>query len=187
MDSAPVSNGSAIQSTETEELNGFLNDLIENNVNISEQILEIESSVMPETSSIPDVTDVAPQDPQELAIAPVFPVINDYHSWNQLESIRVRELLSASNIRDDPLSNHDFKVYTFKQMMCETGHRMENWIKDTISFAKSLNGFKSFCADDQWTLIKNGCIEMCLMRHALYYNDEDWSNNYIFIYFKNIF
>ncbi|CAG2163850.1 unnamed protein product [Oppiella nova] len=136
---------------------------------ITEQILAIESSVMSETCS---VTEIALRNSKDLAIAPVFPVIRDYHSWNQLESIRIRELLSASNIRDDPLSKHDLKVYTFKQMMCETGHRMEDWIKDTISFAKSLNGFKSFCADDQWTLAKNGCIEMCLMRNALDYNDE---------------
>ncbi|CAG2173428.1 unnamed protein product [Oppiella nova] len=173
VDSSPVSDGSTIPSPQTHDTNGFLNDLIKNTVNISDeeinnQITEIESSVMSETSS---VTEVAAPDPQ-LVIAPVFPVISNYHSWNQLESIRITELLIASKIIEIHITENVHKIYTFKQLICECQQQMEDNIKDIVSFTKSLNGFKSFCSDDQWTLAKNGCIEMILIRQVLSYNDE---------------
>jgi hypothetical protein len=173
VDPLPGSEGLTTASPRSEELSGFLNDLIENTVNISDeeitnQIKDIESSVMSETSS---VTDIAAPDPQ-LVIAPVFPVISNYHSWNQLESIRITELLNASKLLDYPLSENVLKVHTFKDMVREFEYRMENIIKDMIGFTKRLNGFKNFCSDDQWTLMKNGCIEMIILRQSLSYNDE---------------
>ncbi|CAG2162126.1 unnamed protein product [Oppiella nova] len=172
-DPLPVSEGLTTPSPQSEELNGFLNDLIENTVNISDeeinnQIIDIESSVMSETSSVTEVTAADPQ----LVIAPVFPVISNYHSWNQLESIRITELLNASKLLDYPLSENVVKVHTFKGMVREYEYRMESIIKDIIGFTKRLNGFKSFCSDDQWTLMKNGCIEMLILRLSLGYNDE---------------
>ncbi|CAG2163847.1 unnamed protein product [Oppiella nova] len=157
-DPLPVSEGLTTPFPRSEGLSGFLNDLIENTVNISDeeinnQIIDIESSVMSETSSVIEVTAADPQ----LVIAPVFPVISNYHSWNQLESIRITELLNASKLLDYPLSENVVKVHTFKDM---------------IGFTKRLNGFKSFCSDDQWTLMKNGCIEMLTLRLSLGYNDE---------------
>ncbi|CAG2163849.1 unnamed protein product [Oppiella nova] len=173
VDLLPESKGLTTASPRSEVLNGFLNDLIENTVNISDeeitnQIKDIESSVMSEISS---VTEVAAPDPQ-LVIAPLFPVISNYHSWNQLESIRIKELLNASKLLDYPLSENILKVHTFKDMVREFEYSMENIIKDMIGFTKRLNGFKSFCSDDRWTLMKNGCIEMIILRLSLSYNDE---------------
>ncbi|CAG2163848.1 unnamed protein product [Oppiella nova] len=173
VDPLPVSERLTTPFPRSEELSGFLNDLIENTLNFSDeeinnQIIDIESSVMSETSS---VIEVAAPDPQ-LVVAPLFPVISNYHSWNQLESIRITELLNASKLLDYPLSENVLKVHTFKDMIREYDYRMEIIIKDMIGFTKRLNGFKSFCSDDQWTLMKNGCIEMIILRLSLSYNDE---------------
>ncbi|CAG2169649.1 unnamed protein product, partial [Oppiella nova] len=80
--------------------------LIEDSLNISdealsEQIMEIESYVIKDTN----VEKVA-QNTNPLAVIPIFKEITDYNGINHLESNRISELLSASNVINYPFSSN---------------------------------------------------------------------------------
>ncbi|CAG2178255.1 unnamed protein product, partial [Oppiella nova] len=96
------------------------------------------------------------------AIKPVFRELTDYNGLNQLEFSRISELLSATTI---------LKSSTTKNIL----EKSEKQISEFINFTQMLNSFTTICSDDQFSLIKNGAIEMILLRFLTYFNESNYS------------
>ncbi|CAG2165431.1 unnamed protein product [Oppiella nova] len=76
---------------------------------LSEQIMEIESYVIKDTN----VEKVA-QNTNPLAVMPIFKEIIDYNGINHLESNRISELLSASNVINYRLSPNIIEIRDYE-------------------------------------------------------------------------
>ncbi|CAG2099968.1 unnamed protein product [Medioppia subpectinata] len=155
----------------------FLNELIDKTLTISDeelsqQISEIEIN-LPVNETNDEITEaILTSELRELSVMPVVRPIDNRNDWNCLETNRIAELLSATKIFDQTLSTNIIRVNTFKDMILNYNTKLEDFIVDIVRFTKSLNGFTRICSDDQWVLLKSGCIDMVLLREAMYYNDN---------------
>ncbi|CAG2107174.1 unnamed protein product [Medioppia subpectinata] len=91
-------------------------------------------------------------------LMPIIPVLTDHKGWNQMETIKLSELLTSSHV--------------FSYPMADTRHiiRDKNSISDVVKFTRGLNGFTNILAADQYTLIKHGCFELLTLRYLVYYD-----------------
>ncbi|CAG2173695.1 unnamed protein product, partial [Oppiella nova] len=155
------------------EVENFLHDIIANTLELSDedltdQISEIESYVtncteIQKSSHENELSlDRLMEKSHTFVIKPVFRELTDYKGLNQLEFSRISELLSATTI---------LKSSTTKNIL----ERFEKQISDFINFTQMLNSFTTICSDDQFSLIKNGAIEMILLRFFTYFNESNYS------------
>ncbi|CAG2168328.1 unnamed protein product [Oppiella nova] len=120
-----------------------------------------------------------PQDVLKLRFTPVFRHIEDFHSFNELESKRLSELFSASNVFtcQSFSAENVFEMTDVLTVYRICGVIMDRDAKDVIKFTKKLNTFNNICANDQLALIKYGCLEVLLLRYTMLYdiNTEYWT------------
>ncbi|CAG2164887.1 unnamed protein product [Oppiella nova] len=94
----------------------------------------------------------------------------DYHTFNELENTRISELTTATNIFNYPVTKNLIYLRDKVQIYRMTRVRVEDLIRDTIKFCKSLVSFTNTCPEDQLSLLKNGCMNLLCMRFLAYYN-----------------
>ncbi|CAG2165430.1 unnamed protein product, partial [Oppiella nova] len=80
---------------------------------LSEQIMEIESYVIKDTKKVEKVA----KNTNPLAVMPIFKVITDYKGFNRLEFTRMSELLSASNVINNPFSTNITEIRDYDLFM----------------------------------------------------------------------
>ncbi|CAG2173924.1 unnamed protein product [Oppiella nova] len=108
----------------------------------------------------------------------VFKQIYCDKSFNDLESIRLTELLKASKI----FNYKSFRTQTIIEFksISEVNNvanlMMDNDTVDLIQFTKHLDSFNNLCFNDQMALFKYGCLEILILRSSLHFdiNTENW-------------
>ncbi|CAG2177778.1 unnamed protein product, partial [Oppiella nova] len=153
----------------------FLHDIIANTLELSDedlkyQISEIESYVtncteIQKSSHENELSlDRLMEKSHTFAIKPVFRELTDYNGLNQLEFSRISELLSATTILKSSTTNNYVEITDGNQLMAYMRVKYEQQFRKIVNFTKMLNSFTTACPDDQYSLVKNSCTEMLLLR-----------------------
>ncbi|XP_053204708.1 uncharacterized protein LOC128389178 isoform X3 [Panonychus citri] len=106
------------------------------------------------------------------------------HQLNELESMKLEELMTAFGFIDEPL-------FTKPYDECHTDitdlvRLSDMSIRRIIKWCKRLQCFRNLCIEDQVSLLKGGCLEMMLMKASITFNldAESWQllSSYFSIY-----
>ncbi|XP_054153970.1 bile acid receptor-like [Oppia nitens] len=138
------------------------------NDNILDQIDDIEYVV--NNNNIDDMYNIWQQVLQS-SLNPVFPVINDFNSFNVYESNCLSQLFNASQIFKYMILN-TCNIIEIKNIiqLYEEAIYLDIDIKRFSKFCNSLNAFNAICNDDKMTLIKFGFLEALLLRYSMMFN-----------------
>ncbi|CAG2103010.1 unnamed protein product [Medioppia subpectinata] len=162
----------SVSAEDTNELDVMF-DLIQNTPEINDkdlnkQIAEIESILTTNSALI----DKYCHKMQTLTVVPIFKSLTDYNGLNQLETIRVSELLMACKVLDYPMPTNAIKVSDKEEIIRLSNRKSESMVADVITFAKRLTRFSDLCFADQLALIKYGSLELLIMCYTKFYNIE---------------
>ncbi|CAG2107660.1 unnamed protein product [Medioppia subpectinata] len=110
---------------------------------------------------------------QDPTLMPIIPVLTDHKGWNQMETIKLSELLTSSHVFSYPMADTRHIIRDKIEFFRVLSQYTENSISDVVKFTKGLNGFKIISAADQYTLIKHGCFELLTLRYLVYYDHRN--------------
>ncbi|CAG2106089.1 unnamed protein product, partial [Medioppia subpectinata] len=113
---------------------------------------------------------------QDSALMPIIPVLTDHKGWNQMETIKLSELLTSSHVFSYPMADTRHIIRDKIEFFRVLSQYTENSISDVVKFTKGLNGFTNISAADQYILIKHGCFELLALRYLVYY-DHQWDRD----------
>ncbi|CAG2100008.1 unnamed protein product [Medioppia subpectinata] len=104
----------------------------------------------------------------------VFYRITDYKSFNDLESRRLADLFSASNVFNGIsfCSLNCIEITDVVELYKAWGEKMDRDMIDLVKFTKALNAFDSICLNDKLALIKYGCLEVLVLRYCILWDNE---------------
>ncbi|CAG2102586.1 unnamed protein product [Medioppia subpectinata] len=112
---------------------------------------------------------------------PIIPVLTDHKGWNQMETIKLSELLTSSHVFSYPMADTRHIIRDKIEFFRVLSQYTENSISDVVKFTKGLNGFTNISAADQYTLIKHGCFELLALRYLVYYDHRNDCFNFPYI------
>ena len=113
----------------------------------------------------------------ELKVLTIIRPITDYNNnFNEMEGLRLSELLSAANALNIPTGKLVFNTIGSYERLEAIVRNWELLTHKLIQLSKLLTQFNDICSDDQIALIKYGCIEMCCLRQTVAY---DLVNRYL--------
>ncbi|XP_025017423.1 nuclear hormone receptor HR96 [Tetranychus urticae] len=98
------------------------------------------------------------------------------HQLNELESMKLEELMTAFGTIDEPLFT---KPYDEDHTDITDLVRLSDLsIRRIIKWCKRIQCFRNLCIEDQIALLKGGCLEMMLMKASISFNldDECWQD-----------
>jgi len=151
-------------------LNNILNDNCFTSEEINEEIMKIENNIRSDENI--DILDTNEQTSQ-LSVVPLFRQIPDYKGFNDLETNRLSELLSATNVFKYPLSTKNIiKITNFSEGMRLGFVIFDKYVKNLIKFTKNINPFIDLCENDRIALLKYGCMDLIVMRDILHYSQD---------------
>ncbi|XP_054157168.1 vitamin D3 receptor B-like [Oppia nitens] len=152
-----------------------------NNDQLRDQIMEIENSITITTIVDNDSADTNNKlyDDYSLekhSLVPVYSQLVDHQGLNQLEVNRMSELLNSLSVLDYPVFKDNIvRVTDLTEIIRLSGLRSELMVKDIVSFTKGLESFRTYCLDDQLSLIKHGFYDILMLRSLSCY-DKDLHN-----------
>ncbi|CAG2102587.1 unnamed protein product [Medioppia subpectinata] len=105
------------------------------------------------------------------SLIPIHRPIADYsNNFNEREGVCLSELLSAMDSVRDPISPTARELTDFHHIYQIMTIRLDHGIRDIIKLSKNLTTFKAVSEMDRYILVKQSCVEICLMRSALVYD-----------------
>ncbi|CAG2105778.1 unnamed protein product [Medioppia subpectinata] len=110
------------------------------------------------------------------------PIADYSNNFNEREGVCLSELLSAMDSVRDPISPTARELTDFHHIYQIMTIRLDHGIRDIIKLSKNLTTFKAVSEMDRYILVKQSCVEICLMRSALVY---DYRTGYWNIFLRN--
>ncbi|CAG2165754.1 unnamed protein product [Oppiella nova] len=95
---------------------------------------------------------------------PLMRPINTYNDWNEIECKRLSDLCLASNLFRYPFTEHHFEAKDITHYYQMWGNRLEVDAQNIVKYTKDMTKLIGVCEDDKLTLIKQGCMEIILLR-----------------------
>ena len=112
----------------------------------------------------------------EFSVVPFERPINHCNTFNQLEEIRLKELISAMAILQTPSSHNIRKTEDFWEALRLLNTKCDLEIRKIIKMAKKLRAFGSLDENDKIILLKYSVIEIMSLRMTEYFdlNGQHW-------------
>ena len=140
---------------------------------IEKQVKELKNSITYETED-----EISPEVYRkclelDFAVMPVIRPLTDYqNNFNELESNRLTELLSALNIMKCPFGEVTAKAGNWEDAITAIADDFEVLIEKLVKTSKRLRFFNELCNDDQIALVKYGGLDVCSMRQVIGYDNQ---------------
>ncbi|CAG2109058.1 unnamed protein product [Medioppia subpectinata] len=163
----------------------LLQELIETTIDLSDDEIHKEINVMQcmATNNTIDDREVVQvfSKTRDYDIKPVFRELTDYNGLNQLEMCRVSELLTASQVLKDWMTQsvpkNIFIVKKSSTLYQLMRNRYEWVIEKFATFTKMLNSFTCIAPDDQLSLFKYSCVELSCLKMFTEFNEQSMMFN----------
>ncbi|CAG2103948.1 unnamed protein product [Medioppia subpectinata] len=162
----------------------LLQELIETSIELSDDELHKDIDViqcMATKDTIDDREVVHVFSKHDYDIKPVFRELTDYNGLNQLEMCRVSELLTASQVLNDWMTQSVPKNVVIVKKSTTLYQLMRNryeWVIERFAtFTKMLNSFTCIAPDDQLSLFKNSCVELSCLKMFTEFNEQSMMFN----------
>ncbi|XP_074603601.1 nuclear hormone receptor HR96-like [Brevipalpus obovatus] len=95
--------------------------------------------------------------------------LNNSGPLNELEEFKLRELIDAHKLVDQPAFTRNYDGNTD---LIELVHLSDIMIKRLITWCKQISSFRNLCQDDQIALVKGGALDMMLMQATRYFDAD---------------